>query len=97
MLNSKQRSNLRSLAQKIESIAQVGKGGISENSEIAVDLALAARELIKITVLENCESTAEEVGEAFAAKLKAELVCVTGRKVVLYRLSNKKGIKHIEY
>ena len=97
MFTSKQRSNLRSLAQNISPITQVGKGGISENLIKSLSDALDARELIKISVLNNAESDAREIAEELAAALNAETVEVIGKKVVLYRKSDRKDIKHIKF
>ena len=96
-MTSKQRSKLRSLAQNVEPIGQIGKGGVSENALKSFSDALDARELIKITVLKNSD---EEVGvlcDSLAEKLGAEAVCAIGRKVVLYRRSGRKDVKHIEF
>lgn len=97
MFTSKQRSVLRSLAQTIEPIGQIGKGGISDNMIESFSQALESRELIKITVLNNSEEEAKWVAGDLAEALNAEVVCTIGHKVVLYRKSNKKGIKHIEF
>ena len=59
--------------------------------------ALESRELIKISVLNNSEEEASWVANDLAEALGAEVVCTIGHKVVLYRKSNKKGIKHIEF
>lgn len=97
MLNSKQRSNLRSLASRLEPVGQVGKNGVTENALKSFGDALDARELIKITVLENSERNASETGAELAAALKAEFVAAIGRKVILYRRSEKENVKHIEF
>ena len=97
MFTSKQRSNLRSMAQTIEPIGQVGKGGISDNMVESFSKALENRELIKITVLNNSEDDAKWVANDLAEALKAEVVCTIGHKVVLYRKSSKKDFKHIEF
>ncbi len=89
MITSKQRAYLRSLATNIPAIMQIGKGGISENLIKTVSDALEARELIKLSVLENCEYTAREVADALGEATVAEVVAVVGRKVVLYRESEK--------
>lgn len=97
MFTSKQRSKLRSLAQTIDPIGQIGKGGLSENMIESFSKALENRELIKITVLNNSEEEAKWVAGDLAEALNAEVVCTIGHKVVLYRKSNKKGIEHIEF
>lgn len=97
MFTTKQRSNLRSLAQKEEPIGQVGKGGVSENMIEGLSAALEKRELIKVTVLNNAEDDISEIAEELAEKLSAEVVCTIGHKIVLYRYSNKENAKHIEF
>ena len=89
MITSKQRAYLRSLASTMPAVTQIGKGGITENLVKTVSDALEARELIKLSVLENCELTAREVADALGEQTKAEVVAVIGRKVVLYRESVK--------
>ena len=85
MLTSKERSNLRSLAQKIEPITQVGKLGVNDALIESLDLAIEKRELIKVTVLENSGLIPKEAGFEIAERLDAEFVCATGRKLVFYR------------
>lgn len=97
MLNSKQRANLRSLAQKIEPITQIGKQGISDALIDGLEKAIEKRELIKVTVLENADLDAKEAGFEIAEKLNAEFVCATGRKVVFYKRSSDDKVKHIEF
>ncbi len=97
MFTSKQRSVLRSLAQTIEPIGQIGKGGISENMVKTFSEALHARELIKLTLLNNSDEDIKEISTELAEKLGAEVVCTIGHKIVLYKYSDKKGIKHIKY
>lgn len=92
MLTSKQRAYLRSLAANESAIMQIGKGGISENLKKTVSDALEARELIKLSVLENCDGTPRESAEELASAVGADVVGVIGRKIILYRESkdNKK-------
>lgn len=97
MFTSKQRSNLRSMAQTITPIAQVGKGGVGENLISSLSDALEAREIIKISVLNNAEDDAFDTATLLAEKLGAEVVEVKGKKIVLYRRSSRKGFKHIEF
>ena len=84
MLTSKQRSNLRSIAQTIQPITQVGKLGVNESLIESLDKAIEKREIIKITVLENSGLEPKEAGFEIAEKLNAEFVCATGRKLVFY-------------
>ena len=97
MLNSRQRAQLRGIANDFETILQVGKMGISENTVKQVDDALEARELIKMSVLETCEKSSREVADELALKVKADVVQVIGRKFILYRQSkDNKTIKLVK-
>lgn len=94
MLTTKQRAALRSLASTEDTIMQVGKNGINENLIKTVSDALEARELIKMSVLENCEITVKDAACTLAEQTNAEVVAVIGRKFVLYRESkNRKRIE----
>ena len=94
MITSKQRAYLRGLANGIPAIMQIGKGGISENLIKTVSDALEARELIKLTVLENAMETPRAIADELAETVDADVVGVIGRKVILYRESvNHKKIE----
>ncbi len=97
MFTSKQRAVLRGMAQTIEPIGQIGKGGVSENMVKSFSDALDSRELIKLTLLNNSDDDVKSVSIELAEKLGAEVVCTIGHKIVLYRRSNKKGVTHISY
>jgi RNA-binding protein len=92
MITSKQRAYLRGLANNIPAIMQIGKGGIGENLIKTVSDALEARELIKLTVLENSMESPKDVANELAAAVSADVVGVVGKKIILYResVNNKK-------
>ncbi len=92
MLNSKQRAQLRGMAHDIDTIFQIGKSGISEESCRQISNALEARELIKLRVLETSPHSAREAADIIAESTDSEVVQVIGTKFVLYRESkeNKK-------
>ena len=90
MLNSKQRAYLRSLAQNLDTIFQIGKGGIGEELCLQLSNALEARELIKIRVLESSGYSAKEAAEEIAAAIGADVAGTIGTKIILYRPSEKK-------
>ena len=92
MLTSKDRAALRKIANSLETILQVGKGGIGEQVIKQANDALEAREIIKGKVLENAPAFAREVAEELAAATNSEVVQVIGTKFVLYR-KNKKNPK----
>ena len=90
-LTSKQRAQLRGLANTIGTILQVGKDGIGENLVQQVHEALEARELIKGRVLENnIEYDARSAAAELAKATRSEVVQVIGTKFVLYRESHSK-------
>ena len=92
-LTSKQRAQLRGLANSIDTIVHIGKDGLGENLVKQADDALEARELIKGKVLENSMLTAREAAEELAVATRSEVVQVIGTKFVLYRPSHKKDKK----
>ena len=89
MITSKQRAYLRSLSQNLDTIFQIGKGGITEEICTQIANALEARELIKIHVLDNSEYSPREAAEIIAEKTGAEVITVIGSKAVLFRRSEK--------
>jgi RNA-binding protein len=94
MLTSKQRAYLRGLANGESAIMQIGKGGVGENLVKTVSDALEARELIKLSVLENSMETPKDVANELADATGADVVGVVGRKIILYRESvNNKRIE----
>jgi len=92
MLTGKQRSYLRSLANNIEPIFQVGKGGINENMIKQFNDALEARELIKVSVLKNAEEDTRDICNEAAELTGAEIVQIIGNKFVLYKESKNNKV-----
>lgn len=88
-ITSKQRSQLKALAQNEDTIIQIGKGGITDNLVEQVLAALAARELVKGRVLENSLLTAREACDELAERCHAEGVQTIGNKFVLYKRNEK--------
>ena len=88
---SKQRAQLRGLANGIDTILQVGKDGIGENLIKQADDALEAREIIKGKVLDNnLDYDARTAAEELARATRSEVVQVIGTKFVLYREPHSK-------
>ena len=97
MLNSRQRAQLRGMANEMETILQVGKGGITENTIKQVKDALEARELIKLRILETCPTTVRETADELALKTDSDVVQVIGYRFILYKESvNNKTIKLVK-
>ena len=92
-LTSKQRAQLRGMANALAPIVHIGKDGIGENLIKQTDDALEARELIKCRVLENSMLTAREAADALAQATRSEVVQVIGTRFVLYRQTHRKDKK----
>lgn len=93
MLTSKQKSELRSLANPLPAIFQVGKDGVTANLTKTLSDSLTAHELIKISVLKTCPTPVMEVALDISAACKCEIVQIIGKTVVLYRKSKENKIK----
>ena len=91
-MTTKQRAYLKGLANKLNPVFQVGKNGVVPTITEAVDSYLEVHELVKISVLNNCEEDARDVAEQLSGRTRSEVVQVIGKKIVLYRESkdNKK-------
>ena len=85
MITSKQRAQLRAMANTLQPIFQIGKGGVNENLLKQLDDTLEARELIKISVLETADVNAKEAMELLCKELRAEPVQTLGRKLTIFR------------
>lgn len=96
MLTSKERAKLRGLANTIDTILQVGKSGIGPQLIKQVEDALAARELIKMRVLETCPQSAKDVAHALAEATGSEPVQVIGTRFVLYKRNPQKPVIQLD-
>ena len=94
-MTTKQRAYLKSLAMTMDPIFQIGKSSISPSQIEAIAEALAARELIKISVLKNCMDDPKEIAQVIAERTRSQVVQVIGKKIVLYR-EGKDDKKRIE-
>ena len=88
-MTTKQRAYLKSLAMKIDTIFQIGKSGITEETVRQLAAALEARELIKVKVLESSPVSAAEAARYVSNQTVSECVQVIGNKFVLYKRSEK--------
>lgn len=96
MITSKQRAYLRSMANTITPIFQIGKGGISDTQTEQIALALEARELIKIHILDTAFADTKTVCSELAERLGAEPVQAIGSKLVLYKQAKNEKNRKIE-
>jgi len=88
-MTSKQRAYLRSLGNSLTAIFQVGKSGVGPELVQSVSDALEARELIKLSVLENSPLMVREAAEMISSRTHSEVVQVIGNKFILYRKATK--------
>ena len=86
-MTSKQRAYLKSLAMTMDPIFQIGKSSLTPENTAAIAEALEARELIKISVLQNCMDDPKELASLIAERSGAQVVQVIGKKIVLYKES----------
>ena len=92
MLTGKQRSFLKSKANTMDPMFQLGKNGLTESFIKQVDVVLETKELLKISVLNNSGLDAKEVAIELANELKAEFVQSMGNKLVIYRESKEEKV-----
>ncbi len=95
-MTSKQRAYLKSISSTYDPIFQIGKGSITPEMCEAVGEALAARELIKVSVLKNCADDPKDIAQILAERTRSQVVHVIGRKIVLYRQNPKKEDRKIK-
>ena len=88
-MTSKERAELRSKANELDTTLIVGKEGVSATLLEEAGRQLDARELIKGKVLETALLTAREACDALAEACRAEPVQVIGTRFVLYKRSDK--------
>ena len=91
MLKSKDRAALRAMANGLPAILNLGKEGITPEFTKSVAEALAARELVKLNILQSCEIDPRDAASTLSGRTGSHVVQVIGRKFVLYKKKPKKG------
>ncbi|RDY24027.1 YhbY family RNA-binding protein [Romboutsia maritimum] len=89
MLKGKQRAYLRSIANTLKPITQIGKDGVTESFLEQLDGMLKSREIVKITILENAGLDTKETANAVCEALRAEFVQAIGFKFTIYKKNNE--------
>jgi len=97
MLTSKQRAQLRGMANSIDTIFQIGKGGINEQLIKQVDDTIEVRELIKLRVLESSPQSSKQAADEIAKQTESEVVQIIGSKFILYRRCSEKEKRKITF
>lgn len=95
MISKSDRIQLRSLANNLPDLVYIGKDGLTDNVYKQICDNLFAHELIKIKIQTNCGTEIKELCPLIERKCECEVVSAIGRKVILYKISAKKDIKHI--
>ena len=88
-MTSKQRATLKGLAMTMDPVLQIGKSTLTPEICAAAEEAIEARELIKISVLNNCIDDPKVMAQELAEATQSEVVQVIGKKIVLYRQARK--------
>lgn len=88
-LTSKQRAYLKSLANGIDPVFQVGKSSLTPEFTESVGNAFNTRELLKIAVLKNCADDPKELAQMIAERTHSNVVQVIGKKIILYKPDKK--------
>lgn len=89
MLTGKQKRYLRAQAHHLDPIFQVGKGGVNDHMVKSIAEAIEVRELMKVSILQNCEDDRHEVAAEIAERTGSELVQLIGKTIVLYKESKE--------
>lgn len=95
-MTSKQRAFLKSKASELDTIFQIGKGGITDEICFQLNNALEARELIKIKLLETCPTGIKESAAMISEAIGAEVVQTIGTKIVLFKVSSNEKNRKID-
>lgn len=92
-MTTKQRAYLKSLAMTMDPIFQIGKNSMTPELTKAIEEALTARELIKVSVLKNCMDDPRMLADMIAERTHSQVVQVIGKKIVLYKEGKDKNKK----
>lgn len=96
MINTKQRAQLRALANPLAVTLIIGKEGVTEAVERELDALLESHELVKGKVLESAMLTPRTVSEALCEATGADAVQCIGSKFVVYRQSSDEDKRKID-
>ncbi len=88
-LTSKQRAYLRSLANTIDPVVQIGKDGITPTLITSTWEVLEARELIKVQLQKNAPYETREACDLLCEQVHADPVQCVGYRFVIYRPARK--------
>lgn len=95
MITTKQRAELKKIAQNLKPALNIGKDNLNDNIFVEIENYLNKNEIMKIKILQNSSVTAKEVMVIICEKLNCEPVLCVGKMVIIYKKSNKKNVKHV--
>ena len=90
VLTGKQKRFLRAMGSELDPVVQIGKAGVVDSVVESAKEAIAARELIKVRVLQNCPEEPKDAIAQLSKAVRAELVQVIGRNGLLYQKNHEK-------
>ena len=96
MITTKQRAYLRGLAQNLDPVFQIGRNSLTPEFTEAIIENLEKNELIKVSVLKNCDDEPKILAGILADRTHSDIVSVTGRKIVIYHQAKDKDKRKIE-
>ncbi|SOC38498.1 ribosome assembly RNA-binding protein YhbY [Salinicoccus kekensis] len=87
-LSSKNIKQLKKASHNLNPIFQVGKNGVTDNFIEQINDVLEKRELLKISVLQNCLEDKEDIAKTVSEATDSNVVSIIGNTIILYRESN---------
>lgn len=93
-LSSKNIKQLKKESHHLSPVFQVGKNGVTDNFIVQINDVLEKRELIKISVLQNCMEDKDDIAAEISASTDSRVVSIIGNTIIIYRES--KTNKQIE-
>ena len=95
-MNSKKRAFLKKKAHNLEPIVRIGKDGLNQNIIQSILDAIASRELIKVKILQNCETKKEEIYEQLLQETRFHVVDMIGRTIIIFKENKEKPVISLE-
>ena len=95
MITTKQRSQLKALANTLKPTVIIGKGDLTDNIINEIEVGLYNHEIVKVSALKSCESSARDMCDDVCRVLGCDPVIVVGNRFVVYKPTDKKGFEHL--
>ena len=84
-LTSKEKRNLKSLANRLKPEVLIGKAGLTDGIVETSRNSLKTKELLKVKILDSCEIEKTEIAERLSTHLEAEVIQILGNIILLYK------------